>query len=103
MNNVLASSGVETRKAQNVRQSKCLHCPNEAVDGSIFCQVHIDIDAAFHLRIREGRKQCAIWPGAGMLQCAWPTCGCPSDVEQARRQAESLYLAGKVVGGMSSK
>lgn len=34
-------------------------------------------------RIQEGRKVCYVWPGAGMTKCAFPTCGCPTDAEQA--------------------
>ena len=38
-------------------------------------------------RIAEGRKVCKVWPGEGMLKCAWPTCGCPSDLQEMRQSA----------------
>lgn len=38
-------------------------------------------------RILEGRKICKVWPGEGMLKCAWPTCGCLSDVQEMQQIA----------------
>lgn len=36
--------------------------------------------------VRQGRRTCYLWPGAGMLQCAWPSCGCPPEVNDTAKE-----------------
>lgn len=53
-----------------------------------------ELQKEYQKRVKVGQKMCYINPSCEMLQCAFSTCGCPTDPPSETSHPDQLSLSG---------